>query len=146
VIFTDVAANLKVVVVGTVVTVIVPLNGLPTPSTTTTSPTTRPCAVEVVNVATFEVKTLFVMANTFWLWWRKVEAGELTSIWPVIDAGSVPHLIRYPVTASKFQEVQAKSTDFANPAATKSEGVNVGTVVVITIDPFALLDVFTPAV
>ncbi|CAB5005665.1 unannotated protein [freshwater metagenome] len=63
--FTEVKANLKVVLVGTVVTVTVPLNGLPTPSTTTTSPTAKPWAVDVVRVATLEVNALFVMANTF---------------------------------------------------------------------------------
>jgi hypothetical protein len=64
----DVAAYLKVVDVGTAVTVNVPLKGAPTPSTTTTSLTTRPCAVAEVSVAVLEVSALVVIESGVMLW------------------------------------------------------------------------------
>ena len=55
-----VLAKVKVVVVGTVVSTHVPLKVVSTPVIFTVSPTNKPCAADVVIVATFEVKALLL--------------------------------------------------------------------------------------
>ena len=58
--FPLVFAKVKVVDVGTLATVNVPLKTVSTPVITTWVPTVKPCAVLVVSVATFEVSALLV--------------------------------------------------------------------------------------